>query len=138
MTPPGEDVGEEIALAGTSLFIAIEQDRPLSSRPPDRVAVSVVTVAELRLGVLAAEDGPTRAQRLETLLANGPVFHLPPLGTVERRGPGEPRARPTDPLVATLQVQRHLGSDEVSELHTPLADTALPYRTNRVGDGQPS
>jgi predicted nucleic acid-binding protein len=29
--------------------------------------VSVVTVGELRLGVLAAGDGPTRARRLETL-----------------------------------------------------------------------
>lgn len=27
----------------------------------------MVTVGELRLGVLAAEDGPTRARRLETL-----------------------------------------------------------------------
>ncbi|HEY3023318.1 MAG TPA: PIN domain-containing protein, partial [Actinomycetota bacterium] len=31
------------------------------------VAVSVITVGELRLGVLAASDGPTRARRLETL-----------------------------------------------------------------------
>jgi predicted nucleic acid-binding protein len=29
--------------------------------------VSVVTIGELRLGVLAAVDGPTRARRLETL-----------------------------------------------------------------------
>ena len=34
---------------------------------PERVAVSVVTVGELRLGVLAADDGATRARRLETL-----------------------------------------------------------------------
>lgn len=31
------------------------------------VVVSVITVGELRLGVLAAADGPTRARRLETL-----------------------------------------------------------------------
>jgi hypothetical protein len=57
----------ELALADTSLFIALEQDRPLSERPPQRVAVSVVTVGELRLGVLAAETGEVRARRLETL-----------------------------------------------------------------------
>ena len=67
MTSVNKDVDNELALADTSLFIAIEQERPLSVRPPERVAVSVVTVGELRLGVLAAQDGPTRARRLETL-----------------------------------------------------------------------
>lgn len=56
-----------LGLADTSLFIALEQERPLVGTPPEVIAVSVVTVAELRLGVLAAEDGPTRARRLETL-----------------------------------------------------------------------
>ena len=56
-----------LALADTSVFIAAEQGRPVSGPPPERFAVSVVTVGELRLGVLAADDGPTRAQRLETL-----------------------------------------------------------------------
>jgi predicted nucleic acid-binding protein len=60
-------VGAKIALADTSVFIAIEQERPLSTTPPDEVAVSVITIGELRLGVLAANDGPTRARRLETL-----------------------------------------------------------------------
>lgn len=69
MTSSGEDVEGQQALADTSLFIAVEQDRPVSDRPPERVAVSVVTVGELRLGVLAAQDGPTRARRLETLSA---------------------------------------------------------------------
>lgn len=76
MTPSGEHVDDGPALADTSLFIAVEQNRPLSSDPPDSVAVSVVTVAELRLGVLAAQDGPTRAQRLATLSA---VMALDPL-----------------------------------------------------------
>lgn len=58
---------DELALADTSLFIAEEQERRLSGPPPERVAVSVITVGELRLSVLAAEDGPTRARRLETL-----------------------------------------------------------------------
>ena len=80
MTSYGEDVDGELALADTSLFIAVEQDRPLSSPPPGRLAVSVVTVGELRLGVLAAQDGPTRARRLETLSA---VAALDPLSDDE-------------------------------------------------------
>lgn len=55
------------AIADTSVFIALEQKRSLAGAPPQQVAVSVVTVAELRLGVLAALDGPTRVRRLETL-----------------------------------------------------------------------
>src|ERR1700682_5486249 len=57
----------ELAIADTSLFIALEQRRKITGTPPQRVAVSVVTIGELRLGVLAATDGPTRARRLETL-----------------------------------------------------------------------
>lgn len=56
-----------LGLADTSLFIATEQHRPLRGEPPERIAVSVVTIGELRLGVLAAMDGPTRSRRLETL-----------------------------------------------------------------------
>lgn len=56
-----------LGLADTSVFIAQEVGRPLRGQPSERVAVSVVTLAELRLGVLAASDGVTRAQRLETL-----------------------------------------------------------------------
>jgi len=39
--------------------------------------VSIVTVAELRLGVLAAQDGPTRAPRLEALSAAMALDPLP-------------------------------------------------------------
>jgi predicted nucleic acid-binding protein len=61
----GDEV--ELALADTSMFIAREQQRELAGSPPRSIAVSVITVAELRLGVLAAGDGSTRAKRLETL-----------------------------------------------------------------------
>lgn len=66
-----------LALADTSVFIAQEQVRRLVADPPERVAVSVVTVAELRLGVLAALDGPTRARRLETLTRAESVGPVP-------------------------------------------------------------
>ncbi|MHB8288532.1 MAG: PIN domain-containing protein [Acidimicrobiales bacterium] len=77
VTVSDDSVDREVALADTSLFIAIEHDRPLSSQPPDRVAVSVITVGELQLGVLAAPDGPTRARRLETLSAAASLDPLP-------------------------------------------------------------
>lgn len=63
---PAED-GVALGLADTSLFIASEQARPLAGPTPETVAVSVVTIAELRHGVLAATDGTARARRLETL-----------------------------------------------------------------------
>lgn len=56
-----------LALADTSLFIAVEQERSIARPTPQRVAVSVVTVGELRLGVLAARTGEIRSRRLETL-----------------------------------------------------------------------
>ena len=54
------------ALLDTSVFIAREQGRWLGELP-DEVAVSVVTISELRHGVLAVEDHATRARRLRTL-----------------------------------------------------------------------
>ena len=55
------------AILDTSVFVAIEQNRPLSRSLPDQVGVSVVTLAELELGVLMARDGESRATRLATL-----------------------------------------------------------------------
>jgi len=54
------------ALLDTSIFIAREQQRPLGPLP-EEVAVSVVTLSELRFGVLAASDHATRELRLRTL-----------------------------------------------------------------------
>ncbi|MEX0674928.1 MAG: PIN domain-containing protein [Gaiellaceae bacterium] len=54
------------ALADTSIFIAQERDRPLAELPSE-LAVSVVTIGELELGVLAAADPETRARRADTL-----------------------------------------------------------------------
>ncbi len=54
------------AIADTSVFIAREAGRPLGELP-DEIAVSVITAAELELGVLRATDAPTRAVRLATL-----------------------------------------------------------------------
>ena len=52
----------------TSVFIASETGRPLSEDLlPAETAVSVVTLAELQAGVLAARDIETRARRMATL-----------------------------------------------------------------------
>ncbi len=52
------------------MFIADEQARELQTeRLPDEAAVSVVTFAELELGVHLATSEPTRALRLRTLRA---------------------------------------------------------------------
>lgn len=55
-------------LADTSVFIARESGRPLDVVAlPDKLAVSVVTIGELRAGVLASVDLETRDRRLATL-----------------------------------------------------------------------
>jgi len=54
------------AIADTSVFIAREAGRPLGELP-DEIAVSVVTAAELELGVLRAGDPTARAARLATV-----------------------------------------------------------------------
>jgi len=53
-------------LLDTSVFIAHETGRQLGALP-DRVALSVVTIGELELGVLAASDEEVRARRADTL-----------------------------------------------------------------------
>lgn len=55
------------AVLDTSVLIAREQERPLARTLPDDVAISVISIAELELGVLMARDAPTRGQRLRTL-----------------------------------------------------------------------
>jgi hypothetical protein len=49
------------------MFIGREQGRLSTGTAPDELCVSVITVAELRLGVLNAPDLSARAARLETL-----------------------------------------------------------------------
>jgi predicted nucleic acid-binding protein len=55
------------AILDTSVFIASEQGRPIGRPLPEQVAVSVVSIAELELGVLIAGDANVRGQRLRTL-----------------------------------------------------------------------
>jgi predicted nucleic acid-binding protein len=64
-------------LLDTSVFIASETGRSIDeARLPEEAAISVVTVAELHVGVLAAPDVDTRARRLATLNAVADVETL--------------------------------------------------------------
>lgn len=65
-----------IGLADTSVFIAREAGRPLGDGPED-VTVSVVTIGELRLGVLVAGDLESRDRRLSTLQVASALEPLP-------------------------------------------------------------
>jgi Predicted nucleic acid-binding protein, contains PIN domain len=59
-------MGTVRALADTSLFVGLEQRRIVSANLPS-LRLSMITVGELRLGVLAAKDQTARAMRLRTL-----------------------------------------------------------------------
>jgi predicted nucleic acid-binding protein len=69
----------------TSVFIAAESGRALDvSLLPDESAISVITLAELNVGVLAAENTATRAARLSTLNAVSDIELLPIDGRTAR------------------------------------------------------
>ena len=62
----------------TSVFIAAESGRQLDDLLiPEQVATTVVTLAELHAGVLAAKTSEIRAQRLATLEAVADIETLP-------------------------------------------------------------
>jgi predicted nucleic acid-binding protein len=67
------------AVADTSVFIAQETGRELGDLP-EKIAVSVITVAELELGVLRAADSSDRARRLSTLSRVQSLYPLLPVG----------------------------------------------------------
>jgi len=56
----------EVGLLDTSVFIARESGRAIANLP-QRVALSVITIGELQLGVLNADDSVTRSRRADTL-----------------------------------------------------------------------
>ena len=66
------------AVADTSVFIAQETGRELGDLP-EKIAVSVITVAELELGVLRATDPRARALRLSTLSRVQSAYPLLPV-----------------------------------------------------------
>jgi predicted nucleic acid-binding protein len=63
---PGSRASATVGLLDTSVFIAQETGRELGALP-ERSAISVVTIGELQLGVLAAAEDGARARRADTL-----------------------------------------------------------------------
>ena len=123
-------------LLDTSVFIARETGRELAELPP-RVAVSVVTIGELELGVLAADDAPARARRADTLALARAADPLPiseaVMGAWARliadcRAAGIQRAvKLMDTLIAATAVERGLpvvtqddDYEQMGRAHKPL------------------
>lgn len=91
----------------TSVFIASEQGRALATdRLPDEAAVSVVTLAELELGVHLARTDEVRARRLRTLGSVQATYSALPvdedvasafaeLVSIARRSGGRPKVQDT-------------------------------------------
>ncbi|MBJ7307297.1 MAG: type II toxin-antitoxin system VapC family toxin [Acidimicrobiia bacterium] len=77
------DMSEAQGLLDTSYFVARESGRPHSSdRVPTDCAVSIVTIAELRLGVLTSRSASARSLRLSTFLYASDLDPLPVDGEV--------------------------------------------------------
>lgn len=104
-------------LLDTSVFIARESDRPLGELP-ERVAVSVVTIGELQLGVLAATDPERKSRRADTLALARTADPIPISDAVmvtwaylvaDCRAAGVHRAiRLTDALIAATAIEHGL------------------------------
>ena len=128
-------------LLDTSVFIADESGRTVGPLP-GRVAVSVVTIGELQLGVLATNDPDLRARRADTLALARTADPLPITEAVmvawarlvdDCRAAGIHRTiRLTDALIAATAVEHGLPvvtqDDDfatIARAHPPLTVTAV-------------
>ena len=75
---PAVPTAAERGLLDTSIFIAQESGRALGMLPT-AAAISVVTVAELHLGVLMADRSAVRSRRLRTLTSVQNIFEALPI-----------------------------------------------------------
>lgn len=114
-------------LLDTSIFIARERHRALGVLP-ERVAVSVITIGELELGVLAA-GAESRAQRADTLALARAADPLPVseavVGAFARlvhdcRGAGA-RPKILDALIAATAIEHGLSVVTQDEDFTAMA-----------------
>jgi predicted nucleic acid-binding protein len=122
-------------LLDTSVFIASEQRRALGELP-NEAAVSVVTLGELELGVLAASNDLARAQRADTLALARAADPIPISESVMsafarlvhdcRRGDVRPKI--LDALIAATAVEHGLpvvtqddDFDKIASAHPPLS-----------------
>ncbi|HYN29907.1 MAG TPA: PIN domain-containing protein [Dermatophilaceae bacterium] len=128
-------------LLDTSVFIAREGSRPLSELP-DRVAISVITLGELELGVLAAADDEVLARRADTLALARQADPLPVseavvsawahLVTDCRRTGIHRTVRLTDALIAATAVAHGLPVVTQDTDFARIADAHAPLRVLQV------
>lgn len=123
-------------LLDTGIFIAREVARPLGQLP-DRVAVSVISLGELELGVLTADNSDVRARRADTLALARNSDPIPVSESVItawahlvndcRRAGVHRTVRLTDALIAATAVAHGLpvvtqdaDFDQMADAHHPL------------------
>lgn len=123
------------------MFVAHESGRPLGELP-EQVAVSVVTIGELKLGVINAEDDTVRARRADTLVlarAADPI----PIGeavmetwatlVADCRAAGVHRTvKLTDALIAATAVERGLPVVTQDDDYEQIARAHPALRVHRV------
>lgn len=131
----------ERGLLDTSVFVAHESGRPLGELP-EQVAVSVVTIGELKLGVINADEDTVRARRADTLAlarAADPV----PIGeavmdtwatlVADCRAAGVHRTvKLTDALIAATAVERGLPVVTQDDDYEQIARAHPALRVHRV------
>ncbi len=117
-------------LADTSIFIAAETGRVLDvDRLPDEVAVSIITIGELRAGVLAAADVDIRDRRLSTLMR---ALELQPIPVDQRVADAWARLRilgANQPYGTPEQVARSLVEYAAVGVSEIIAVMPAPYTT---------
>jgi predicted nucleic acid-binding protein len=128
-------------LVDTSVFIARETNRPLGELPR-HVAVSVVTIGELELGVLAAADDATRARRADTLALARTADPIPISEAVMvawarlvidcRRAGVQSAVKLIDALIAATAIERGLPVVTQDEDYDCIAAAHAPLRVLRV------
>jgi predicted nucleic acid-binding protein len=128
-------------LLDTSVFVARESGRTLGELP-GQVAVSAVTIGELKLGVINAESDAIRARRADTLAlarAADPI----PIGeavmetwaaiVADCRAAGVHRTvKLTDALIAATAVERALPVVTQDDDYEQMAHAHKALRVHRV------
>ncbi len=131
----------ERGLLDTSVFVARESGRPLGELP-EQVAVSVVTLGELKLGVINAEDDAIKARRSDTLALARTADPIP-IGeavmdtwatlVADCRTAGVHRTvKLTDALIAATAVERGLPVVTQDEDYEQIARAHPALRVHRV------
>lgn len=128
-------------LLDTSVFIARETARPLENLP-DRVALSVVTLGELELGVLASRDEVVLARRADTLALAREADPIPVTEAVMsawarlamdcRRAGVHRMVKLTDSLIAATALTHGLPVVTQDEDFDQMARSHPPLRVIRV------